>query len=340
MDACVGTGEGLRLDDRPQAGGPGRAPGAHAHRAGAPLGGTMTRILLDTDLGMGQPGSDIDDGFALALALAEPDLSLELVTTVNGNTDVDRATRLTAELLQRLGRDVEVVRGAGKPLLRSSPSSPIGAPRFEPPGAEVRPVHAAVAIVERVMREPGELTVVAIGPLTNVALALALEARLADAVQEIVVMGGVYLGHTGVAAMPGEFNFWVDPDAAAVVLDSGAPLRLVGLDVTRRVRLDRADAERLRGWRNPFASFAADCADQWIDHLERTTPGDDWDRGSCALHDPLAVAAVSRPDLVVWRSACVTVERGSDTTRGVVITDLLGSDDPPVANCSIAVDVD
>ena len=87
----------------------------------------MTRIILDTDLGMGQPGSDIDDGFALALALAEPGLSVELVTTVNGNTDVDNATRLTVELLQRLGREVEVVRGAGRPLafsrqLRAKPA--------------------------------------------------------------------------------------------------------------------------------------------------------------------------------------------------------------------------
>jgi purine nucleosidase len=139
--------------------------------------------------------------------------------------------------------------------------------------------------------------------------------------------------------MPGEFNFWVDPDAAAVVLESGAPLRLVGLDVTRRVRLDRADANALRRTSKGFATFAADCTDEWISHLERTTPGDDWGQGSCALHDPLAVAVVARPDLVTWRPARVSVERGSDHTRGVAVTDLLGTDDPPAANCSIAVDV-
>jgi purine nucleosidase len=298
--------------------------------------------VLDTDLAMGAPGSDIDDGFALALALADPELSVELVTTVNGNTDVDNATRLTTELLQRVGRaDVPVIRGAERPLVQPSPASPPDAQRVDPPPGAGLSQHAAVALVERVMAEPGELTIVAIGPLTNVALALAIEPRVARSVREIVIMGGVYLGHTGFAGMPGEFNFWVDPDAAAIVLASGAPLRLVGLDVTRRVRLSREDADRLRSNAGKdFAGFSADCTDEWIDHLERTTPGDDWDRGSCALHDPLAVAVVSHPELVTWRPACVTVERASDRTRGVVVTDLLGSDTPPVANAAVAVDVD
>jgi len=305
-------------------------------------GGAVTRIVLDTDLAMGRPGSDIDDGFALALALADPGLRVDLVTTVNGNTDVDSATRLTLDLLGRLGReDVPVLRGSSSPLVRRSPSSEPGAERTDPPGAAARAVpHAAVAMVERVMREPGELTVLAIGPLTNVALALALEPRLAGAVREIVAMGGVYLGHTGVGAMPGEFNFWADPDAASVVLDCGAPVRLVGLDVTRRVRLSREDAERLRRAGGRFGPFAAECADGWIDHLERTRPGDDREKGSCALHDPLAVAAVAHPEMLTWRPARVSVERASDRTRGVAVTDLLVSADAPEPNCAIAVDVD
>jgi inosine-uridine nucleoside N-ribohydrolase len=296
----------------------------------------MRRILLDTDLAMGAPGSDIDDGFALALALADPGLSVDLVTTVGGNTDVDTATRLSLELLQRLGHsDVPVVRGsAGPPLRRSTDDAVPARVSGSLPG------HAATALVERILAEPGQLTVVAIGPLTNVALALALEPRVAAHVREIVVMGGVFLEHTNLAAMPGEFNTWSDPDATAAVLSSGAPLRFVGLDVTRQVRLTRADADAMAAAGGDFAGFAARCTHEWIDHVEQTNPGDQRERGSCAMHDPLAVAVVDRPDLVTWQPAYVQVETASSVTRGVMVADLLTSDSPPDANCEIATGVD
>lgn len=307
----------------------------------------MRRILLDTDLAMGAPGSDIDDGFALALALADPELNVEMVTTVTGNTDVDTATRLARELLDRLGRpDVPVVRGAGSGLT----SSRLG--RSAHPGVRstaggtgflgsAKPAEsAAAALVRRVLAEPGRLTVVAIGPLTNVALALALEPAIASEVAGIVVMGGVFLEQTNDAAMPGEFNIWSDPVAAALVLASGAPLRFVGLDVTRRVRLTRDDAATMAGAGGDFGRFAAACTRDWISHLERTKPGDPLGHGSCALHDPLAVAVVLRPELVTWAPAHVVVETRSEATRGVTIADLLTSDCPPEPNCEIATAVD
>ena len=300
----------------------------------------MRRIVLDTDLAMGAPGSDIDDGFALAYALADPELAVELVTTVSGNTDVDTATRLSLDLLQRLGReDVPVVRGASHGLRGWRREPPPGLPTALTTRAP-EPGYAAVQLVERVMDEPGALTIVAIGPLTNVALALALEPGVAERVQEIVVMGGVFLQHTNLAQMPGEFNTWADPDATAIVLASGAPLRFVGLDVTLQVRLTRADAAVMAGRGTDFGRFAADCTLEWIEHVERDHPGDPREQDSCAMHDPLAVAVVARPDLVTWRSARVDVETASPIARGVMVADLLTSQFPPAANCDIATAVD
>jgi purine nucleosidase len=280
------------------------------------VGESLTRILLDTDLAMGAPGSDIDDGFALALALADPGLRIEMVTTVGGNSDVVTSTRLTHELLEVLGRtDVAVVQGL--------------------PADE----HAATEIVRRVMAEPGELTLVTIGPLSNVARALELEPRVAGALREVVVMGGVYLEQTNVAAMPGEYNFWCDPEAAQRLLQSGARLRLVGLDVTRRVRLTRADAARLAD-SGAFGKLAAEHTLAWIEFQERVKPREEIEQGSCALHDPLAVAVVNRPELVAWRDAHVDVETEGRFTRGVAVADLLMWETPPTPNCRIATEVD
>lgn len=303
----------------------------------------MRRILLDTDLAMGTPGSDVDDGFALALALADPALSLELVTTVNGNTDVDTATRLCLDMLQRLGHpEVPVVRGAARALRGwRHPTADL------PAGAETQPArgraqagHAAQHLVDRVMQEPGALTIVAIGPLTNVALALALEPDVASRVQEIVIMGGVFLQQTNQAQMPGEFNTWVDPHATGMVLSSGAPLRFVGLDVTRQVRLTRDQASAMASSGTEFGRFAAECANEWISQVERDHPGDPREHGSCALHDPLAVAVVNRPDLVEWRAAAVAVETASTLTRGVMVADFLTSARPPTPNSQVATAVD
>ena len=155
------------------------------------------RIILDTDLAMGAPGSDIDDGFALALAQADPDIQLELITTVNGNTDVESATILTASsrAASDLG-DVPIVKGAAAafthPEIRRTPADDVRALR-----AACRRRHRGTRPWRSAARDgqPGEITVVAIGPLTNVAAALILEPRLAETCSEIVIMGGIFFEH-------------------------------------------------------------------------------------------------------------------------------------------------
>ena len=300
------------------------------------------RIILDTDLAMGAPGSDVDDGFALALAHADPGISLELITTVNGNTDVESATILTAELARRLGIEgVPIVKGAAaafsRPDIRRTPAPHVAAlaDTLPPP----TPGWAAVEIARHVLANPGEITVVALGPLTNVAGALLLEPAFASAVKEIVIMGGRFFSPPPVRGMRGEFNVWVDPEAAAAVLRSGAPQRWVGLDVTTKVRLTRDHARQMMAATTPFAPFAGEATIGWIDHLHQQDP-DAGDPDSCAMHDPLAVAVLTQPDLVEFTEAAVSVGTGDGENRGVMITELLDSADRPPVTCRVAASVD
>ncbi|WP_020579752.1 nucleoside hydrolase [Actinopolymorpha alba] len=302
----------------------------------------MEQIILDVDLAMGAPGSDIDDGFALALALADPAIDVKLVTTVNGNTDVATATTLTLELLHRLGRsDVPVHRGAQRPLIR--PQARQGSVPDDIPSREPQPAAAAQAMVDLVRANPGDITLVAVGPLTNVALAMRLDPSFAANLKQLVVMGGVFDGHTHRASMPGEFNIWNDPEAAHIVLTSGVTSRWVGLDVTLQVRVTKAQAKEMEASERPFVSFAGKYTAAWIDHINQRSPEPD---ESCAMHDPLAVAAVTHPELLSWAPAYVQVETG-DRLRGAMIADYLDSDwspderrVPQTANALVARAVD
>lgn len=295
----------------------------------------MEHIILDVDLAMGAPGSDIDDGFALALALADPDITVDLVTTVNGNTDVATATALTLELLHRLGRsDIPVHRGAQVPLVR--PQAKSGTIPDDVEVREPQPVPAAVAMVEHVRAHPGEITLVAVGPLTNVALAMRLDPSFAGALKRLVIMGGVFDRHTHKTRMPGEFNVWSDPEAAHVVLTSGLAAWWVGLDVTLQVRLSRQQALEMQASTNPFESFAGRYSVAWIDH--RMDKGLEQE-ASCAMHDPLAVAAVTHPDLLTWTDAYTQVETG-DRLRGAMLADYTVQPPDRPVNAHIAREVD
>jgi purine nucleosidase len=309
-----------------------------------------SRIILDTDLAMGD-GANIDDGFALALAHADPGLRLDMITTVHGNTDVESATILTELLALQLGLDsvdTPIFKGAATPLLRTNqhrtPSAKVLALRnvarpATATGDGASDPFAAVAIVKHILANPGQITLVAIGPLTNIALALLLEPRIARLAKELVVMGGSFFANTCFRQKPGETNVFTDPEAAQAVLRSGMPQRWVGLDCTTKTRLTRKQATALEQATSPFASFAGKAANAYIDVLAARYPGRPTP-DFCHLHDALAVAVVSRPELCRFKDFSVSVITGEGEARGVLITDCLEGIDPPQPNCKVAVAVD
>ncbi|AQA03299.1 hypothetical protein BVC93_13730 [Mycobacterium sp. MS1601] len=291
------------------------------------------RVIVDTDLSLGALGSEIDDGLALAMVVAEPGFDLQAVTTVSGNVDAKSAAQLVLDLFGRWDvSGVPVFTGATSPLCDPRGRRPVApsAPNVE----GVAQGYAAAQLARLVMEAPGEITVIALGPLTNIAVAINLEPGFATAVKEIVVMGGTYFRNLSWGSLPGEFNFWLDPEAAQAVLRSGAAVRLVGLDVTTQIQLSRADALRLAGSDGDFAPHIGEHAVAWIDRLAREYPEDPLVGDSCSLHDALAVAATARPDLLDWRDISVQIITDDQAGRGVAVLDRIQT-----PNCSIAVGV-
>lgn len=299
-----------------------------------------TRIILDTDLSMGA-GADVDDGFALALAHADPDIQLDLITTVNGNTDVESATILTGVLLNRLGiHNTPLVHGSATPIIHTDikrePAPHVIA--LKNSARPRTPGYAPVAMIDHIMANPGEITLVAIGPLTNIAIALLLEPRIQSALKELVIMGGLFFGTMYSRDKPGEFNVFSDPEAAKAVLRSGINQRWIGLDCTLQVRLTMKDALELKAAGSEFAAFAGDATIKYIDYQQVRFPGRA-KTDSIPMHDPLAVAVVSKPELCEYKDLAVSVITGEGEARGVMIVDRLETPNPPTPNCRVAVSV-
>lgn len=297
----------------------------------------MHRIILDTDLAMGAPGSDIDDGFAVALAVAEPKIQIDAITTVDGNTDVNSATYLTAQLLNKLGSNPPLYAGASGPLMdprrpRECAAGDV-ALRFTEKVREAR-IPAAQAIVEHINHHPGELSVVTIGPLTNLAVALQLDPALPTKIASTWIMGGYFSGSQWNNSVPGEFNIWADPEAAQIVLSSGLFPNMVGLDVTYQVTMSQAQAAELSHSHSPFGRYAGQCGLEWIEVLRKRYPRSAT-HGKFHLHDPLTVAALADPSLVEWEDAHVEIPLHS-VARGMTIADTTAPEGGPQPNCRIA----
>ena len=285
-----------------------------------------TKILLDCD-----PGHD--DAIALLLALASPEVELLGVTTVAGNQTLDKTTANAIRVLELADRgEIPVAAGADRPLVRDRTvaanvhgETGLDGPDLPPPQGAPVEAHAVDFLAERL----AGATLVATGPLTNVALLLA---RYPDARPErIVLMGGAIAeGNVTPAA---EFNIWADPEAAARVFASGLDVTMVGLDVTHRALLTRAHAEQLRG-AGRLGRFVAELLD-FYGVFHREVYGFD---GS-PVHDAVAVAQVIRPELLELEWLNVRVDCESELCRGRTVVDVWRRTGLE-ANANVAVGID
>jgi inosine-uridine nucleoside N-ribohydrolase len=277
-------------------------------------------IIFDTDI-----GDDIDDALALALALQSPELDVKLVTTVVDDTET--RTRLAWKELGLYGRrDVPLATGASEPLL--DPRRNTRARQFEVLTAEdVLPEaarrRAPEAIIETLLAAPGKMTLVPVGPLTNIALALKTEPRIKDKIERIVLMGGAF------TRLQPEYNIARDRAAADIVFASGVPITAVGLDVTMKCKLEGGDFERLSKAGNPASRFLVRLIGLWQNGRTDQYP---------ILHDPLAMAVAFRPNLVETQAGSVRVETSSPLTNGMTIFTPPGRDAKP-ATTLVARDV-
>ncbi len=268
------------------------------------------RVVIDTD-----PG--VDDALALLLAMRSPELKIEAITPVAGNVPLELSLPNALRMVEIAGRtDIPVAVGAKAPLLRrlvtaayAHGENGLGGAVFPEP--KIKPVAepAAKFISQIVRKYPGEVTLITIGPLTNIATALNMDSELARMVKSLVMMGGSLSG--GNITPAAEFNVYVDPEAARIVFQSGIPITMVGLDVTRKTSLTDEHVRILEAGQNPVSQAAAKIARNAINHNR--------EQGFLVgpnMHDSLAVAGFLEPSLLKFQDYYVDVETTGELTAG------------------------
>ncbi|GAA3881964.1 pyrimidine-specific ribonucleoside hydrolase RihA [Gibbsiella dentisursi] len=291
-------------------------------------------IIIDCDPGL-------DDAIALAMALRSPSLDVKAVTTSAGNQTPEKTLHNTLGLLTLMQRtDIPVAAGAAKPLMRElviaehvHGKTGMGNTHLPTPGCS--PVkQSAVELIASLLRSaPVPITLVVTGPMTNIALLLAQRSELKPRIEQIVFMGGGI--HAGNATPVAEFNIYVDPEAAEIVLQSGVPLVMAGLNVTHQALVLPQEAERIRAIGNPVATAVAEMLDFYLPlYLQhpRGLPG-------AAMHDPCTIAWLLAPALFNSRQLWVGVETKGEYTLGQTVADEFRQNGKP-ANVEVLTHID
>jgi inosine-uridine nucleoside N-ribohydrolase len=289
-------------------------------------------ILVDCD-----PGQD--DAIALLLALASSEVEVLGITTVAGNQTVDKTTRNALKVLELAGReDVPVATGAARPLVGelvvaadAHGETGLDGPSLPDPRAKPLDRHGVDFLAERLLGAEAPVTLVALGPLTNIALLLALHPDASERVERIVIMGGA-IG-PGNMTPSAEFNIWIDPEAAQRVFDCALPVTMVGLDVTNRAVLTSEHADRLRG-NGEVGTVVAEMLDFYLGFYLSF-----YEHGGAPIHDAVAMAHVIRPEILTVEPRDVKIELGG-LCRGRTVVDMRRRVELPPATARVAVDVD
>jgi purine nucleosidase len=275
-------------------------------------------LLIDTDTAS-------DDAVALIMALRSPEVRVAAITVVAGNIRVPQATSNALYTAELCGSDVPIYSGAERPLVRKlvladwfHGADGLGDHGYAPRRRRAEPVHAVDALIETVRANPG-IEIVTLGPLTNIALALSREPKLAQSIKRCVVMGGAPCCEGNVTPAA-EFNIWVDPEAARIVFYSGMPIEMVGWHLCRgEAAINPREIEELLALKNPLADFAVHGNSTAIEAFFKQTG----QRG-ISLPDPVAMGIALNPALCTSSSDhYVEIETSSELTRGATVVDRL-----------------
>lgn len=285
-------------------------------------------IILDVDTGY-------DDAVAILMAAGHPAINLLGVTTVAGNAPLSITTDNTLRALDAAGyTNIPVISGAHRPLVRVlGGATDAQSMHFHfPRQRETTPGYAADWLVETIMASEGDIVLVPLAPLTNIALALHKEPRISQKVKEVVLMGGAVSG--GNMSPVAEFNIWVDPEAAHIVWQAGWPITMVGLDVTGRALIPPADVARIKALKTARARVTGELLDFCV---QREVVG--WGKPGVQIFDACAVAAVIDPGMLTTHHCFVDVETTGTLTAGMTVCDVDGQTGHP-PNCHVGLDID
>jgi purine nucleosidase len=294
------------------------------------------KVILDTD-----PG--IDDALAFILLKAMPEIELQAITVTHGNTSVEKCTTNALKLVELLGmQDIPVAIGADQPLVKALSvaeethgDTGLGHAVLPPPTITAVKENAANLIIEIVNANPGEITILCIGPVTNLALALLKQPSLRKKIKNVVSMAGT-IHYPGNATPSSEYNVFCDPESFDILLRSGIDLTIVPLDVTYQCLFTKNHVARLKGARTDIAEFIDRSTAFYMEfHAEyQGIQG-------CAINDPLAAAILVKPELVSFRDYYVDIELHGEFTTAKLSADHFGaSGKSPNAKVAMEVDVE